>query len=107
MRTTSIPKVRSDKKTLPVKWRDSAWCPRIVIRSSDLRGSALGFREDGALIPGADSFSRDVRAIRIRRLGRAGGRLPNPGRSSVSDTRAPFLHGRSRFFPSSRLDKPL
>jgi hypothetical protein len=107
MRTSSILKLRSDKKTVPVKWRDSSWCPRIVIRSADLRGPARDFREDAALIPGADSCSQDVRAMKIRRLGRAGRRSPNPGRCHVSDTKASFPYGRSRFFPSSRLDNPL
>jgi len=107
MRTSSILKLRSDKKTVPVKWRDSSWCPRIVIRSADLRGPGLGFREDGALMAGADASSQEARAMKIRRLGRAGRRSPNPGRCEVSGARPPFPYGRSRLFPNSRLDNPL
>ena len=106
MRISSTLKVRAEKKTVAVKWRDNAWYPRIVIRSMGRRGPSLGFWEDSALTPGADGCSQGV-AVRLRRLGRAGGPSFNSGRCEISDTRTPFVYGRSRFLPGSRLDNPL
>jgi len=37
MPTPLAPKPKSAKKTLPVKWRDKTWYPRIVIRALDGR----------------------------------------------------------------------
>ena len=107
MRTSSIHKIRLGKKNVPVKWRDSAWYPRIVVQSVEPRGSSLVLCEESPLPRSADSSPEDVRAISIRRLGRAGGRLRNAGRCQASDSRSSILYTRSRFFPPSRLDNPL
>ena len=107
MRTTSTQKVRPDKRTVPIKWRDNSWYPRIVIRSLNSRGAGFSYWEADARPPGAESWSQSVRVLRIRRLSRAGGRSPSSGRCEISDTKASLLYGRSRLSAGSRSVNPL
>ena len=39
MPTSSTSKPPPGRKVLPVKWRDSAWSPRVIIRSACRRGA--------------------------------------------------------------------
>ena len=107
MPKSTTPKARSDRKTVPVKWRDSTWYPRIVIRSLDKRGSAVSLWENDAWVNGASSCPPPMRGANQRRLIRPGGRSPNPARCEASDAKAPLSYGRARFLPNSRLDNPL
>jgi hypothetical protein len=95
MRTSTNEKSGSGKKSLPVKWRDQAWLPRIVIRSSS-RPLAAG---------ASWADPPPARAARFSKLGfnrRAGKRLPRPSQPKPVMPTACLL--RSRFSYFSRPD---
>ena len=99
MPTSPISKRSAVKKNLPVKWRDSAWSPRIVIRSLNRPPPARIYWDapgsDWDLGPGKVPFPSTPR------WGRAG------GRRRLFDSILPSSGGLSRLVPTSRLDNLL
>jgi hypothetical protein len=45
---TSIKRPETRRKSLPVKWRDNEWCPRITIKQADRRIRARCLQPDDA-----------------------------------------------------------
>jgi len=95
MRTISNEKSGSGKKSLPIKWQDQAWLPRIVIRSSSRRVAARAAWAD----------TLPVRVSRFSKLGfnrRLGERFPRGSHPTPLIPPACLL--RSRFSYYSRPD---
>lgn len=99
MPTSSIPKTTPTKKCVPVKWRDSAWSPRIVIRSVDRRRPAFGF-------PQSETWTsdRDSAPASLPSLSRAGERLPGSSELQAQNRSLPLAFLHPRFRSTSRLD---
>jgi len=98
MPTSPISKPSPDKKNLPIKWRDSAWSPRIAIRSLNRRRPPQGFWQADVRISDWNFEPEKIPYTGTPRWGRAGGRRP------LSDITLPLNPRQSRFFPASRLD---
>jgi hypothetical protein len=96
MPTTSMPRPEPGKKNLPVKWRDNAWCPLIVIRPSGRRIAARS-------LCGFDTRASDIAPRqRDRAIGRAGRPLRPSERLSLPGNIPPSQ--RLRFFNTSGSD---
>jgi len=76
MRVTSTLSIQAEhgKKSVPIKWRDNEWSPRIVIRPATRRVAACGFgrRE----LPSALYIQRLRRPARFPKLGRRNFAIP-------------------------------
>jgi hypothetical protein len=98
MPTSPISKPSPAKKNLPIKWRDSAWSPRIAIRSLNRRRPPQGLWESDTRISDWNSGPEKIPYSGTPRWGRAGGRRP------LSDSTLPLNPGPSRFLPTPRLN---
>jgi hypothetical protein len=98
MPTTSTPKPEPEKRNVPVKWRDNAWYPRIVIRPSNHRVSARGLSQS---VPQFPEFERS-QCMKGRQFDKAGRQQRGSGRCRLPASTIPF-YLRSRLFnlPSS------
>ena len=95
MPTSFFAKAQPGKKSVPIKWRDSAWPVRIVIRSAAGRqGPLAGWARD----TGVASFSREPapgNCLTIFRIGR------------LSDAPFPYKGSQSSSAPSAPLPLPI
>ena len=96
MPTSPISKPSAVKRTLPIKWRDSAWSARISIRSLYHRRWERGVR-----LPDGELGNEEVRACAFPGWGRAGEPLPG-GRIPLPNLPFPLAH--PRFFRPTGMD---
>lgn len=96
MPTTSTQRPEPEKKKVPVKWRDNAWCPLITVQRSVRRLAVLS-------VCGLDAQGSDISP---RHSDRAVGRARRPLRPTERmSLPGDILPGqRSRFFNTSRWD---
>ena len=110
MPTSFFAKAQSGKKSVPIKWRDSAWPVRIVIRSAaGRRGPLARWARDTRAATGA-------RALLVRTVSGKSGMLDGargrggPARPALrqpvngSTPWMLYLQSRTPFRPSSRSD---
>ena len=110
MPTSFFAKAQPGKKSVPIKWRDSAWPVRVVIRSAaGRRGPLARWARDTGAAPGP-------RAVPARSTSRKS-EAPDGARGSCGPGRPALrqpvngstpwilsLHSRTPFFRSSRSD---
>ena len=108
MPTSSNPKPDSGKKSLPVKWQDRAWLPRIVIRSASRR---IETRELGQWAELLAAWNVDAEKSRCRAERRSAKTSRGFPMNCLSGRRQPgtvFLpsDARLRYSPPSQSNNP-
>ena len=103
MPTSPISKPSPAKKNLPIKWRDSSWSPRLVIRSQSRRRPDHGFWPPNARFSDWDFLPEEPSSQGVPRFDRAGERVPGRRRGASSSNVLPFPYGHPRFFSPSGL----